>query len=156
MTRPFQHLPDGVRVNLSHEELIFLAGVPELLARVDEEPDDPAYARLHVAAYPDDHSAQENLEEITGPDLAAMRGSDREGFLRAIDRIESSGGLLSADEAEAWLTVLGDARLALAARIGVTEPGWENATDPNDPAQAALGFLSYLQAELVEVLMDRL
>ena len=52
--------------------------------------------------------------------------------------------------------MLGDSRLALAARLGISEPGWETAGDETNPAQAALGFLSYLQSELVEVLMDDL
>ena len=157
MTRPFKYLPQGVQVNLGKQELTFLASVPELLASVDEDSADPAYARLHVAAYPDDQPAQEDLESITGPDLAEIRGSDRAGFLAALERIESTGGLLSDEEAESWLTVLGDTRLALAARIGVTEPSdWERSPDPRDPAQAALGFLSYLQAELVDILMERL
>ena len=132
MRRPFKPLPDGLQVSLGKEELVFLASVPELLASVDRDPGDAAYARLHVATYPDDQAAQEDLEAITGPDLAEIRGSDRDRFLATIDRIESTGGSLSADEAEGWLTVLGDARLALAARIGVTDPGWETAADLND------------------------
>jgi hypothetical protein len=40
--------------------------------------------------------------------------------------------------------------------MGITEPGREDAGEPADPWQAALGFLAYLQAELVEELMDRL
>ena len=54
-----------------------------------------------------------------------------------------------------WLTVLGDSRLALAARLGIDEPGWETA-DEEDPERIALGFLSFLQDQLVDVLMDRL
>ena len=156
MRRPFKSQPDGVSVRLSTDELAFLSGLPGLLAHVDQDPADPAHARLHVAAYPDDPSAQADLEEITGPDLAVERQSDRGGFLASLERLDSDGGLLTPDEAESWLTVLGDTRLALAARMGITEPGWEDAGEPADPWQAALGFLAYLQAELVEELMDRL
>ena len=63
--------------------------------------------------------------------------------------------MLDADEAESWLTVLGDSRLALAARLEITEPGWEIDAD-DDPQRITLGFLSYLQDQLVSVLMERL
>lgn len=156
MRRPFKSQPEGVQVSLSTEELGFLTSLPGLLAGVDEDPADPGHARLHIAAYPDDQPAQLELEAITGPDLAAIRSSDRDSFLSSITRVGSDDGLLSPEEAEGWLTVLGDSRLALAARLGINQPGWETAGDETNPAQAALGFLSYLQSELVEVLMDDL
>jgi len=154
--RPFRLAPDGVDVRLSADELAFLVGLPQLLASVDQDSNDPGYARLHVAAYPDDQPAQLDLEAITGPDLAAVRGSDRDSFAAAIVRFESSGGVLTLEEAEGWLTVLGDSRLALAARLGITEPDWESSGSLEDQSQAALGFLAYLQAELVDVLTGRL
>ncbi len=155
MRRPFRLQPDGVDVRLSADELVFLAGLPQLLARVDQDTSDPGYARLHVDAYPDDQEAQLDLEAITGPDLAAARGSDRDSFLGSIARLELEGGALTLEEAEGWLAVLGDSRLALAARLGITEPGWEGSGEPEDPSQAALGFLTYLQSELVDVLTDQ-
>ena len=156
MNQPFRSRPDGVQVRLSTDELAFLASLPELLAHVDQDPADPGYARLHVAAYPDDPSAQADLEAVTGPDLAVERESGRSGFLASLKRLPAAGGLLTYEEAEGWLTVLGDSRLALAARLGITKPGWEDAGDSGDPAHAALGFLSYLQGQLVDELMGRL
>lgn len=152
MRRPFKTSSDGVAVRLSDLERQFLLGLPGLLASVDAEPDDPAHARLHVAAYPDDPAAQEEMTEYSGSQLAAERTTDRERFTATL---ESGQSLLSPDEAESWLTVLGDTRLALAARIGIDEPGWETA-DEEDPERIALGFLSYLQDQLVTVLMRRL
>lgn len=156
MSRPFKSGPHGIRVTLSSEELVFLASLPELLAVVDEDPTDPAHSRLHVAAYPDDAAAQADLASITGPDLAAMRTADRDRFLESLKRAESGDRQLTPDEAEGWLKVLGDSRLALAAQLGIEEPGWENASNQGDPAHAALGFLSYLQSELVDTLMGNL
>jgi len=148
--RPFKPHHDGVAVRLSGDERRFLLGLPELLAAVDAEPEDPAHARLHVEAYPHDAAAQLEMSEYSGSQLAEARSKDRARF---VESIESE--VLTPDEAETWLTVIGDSRLALAARIGITEPGWEIG-EGDDPGRIALGFLSYLQDQLVTVLMGRL
>lgn len=150
MRRPFKLHRDGVGVRLSAEERQFLLGLPHLLAAVDAEPGDAAYARLHVEAYPDDVAAQQEMAEYSGSQLAEVRAGDRAAFVASLE-----SEVLTPDEAESWLTVLGDSRLALAARIGVTEAGWE-IDDDGDPERMMLGFLSYLQDELVTVLMERL
>ncbi|NNC91263.1 MAG: DUF2017 family protein [Acidimicrobiia bacterium] len=150
MRRPFKPHPDGVAVRLSSDERQFLLGLPQLLAAVDAEPGDPAHVRLHVEAYPADPAAQLEMAEYSGSQLAEARTIDRARF---VDSIESE--VLTPDDAEAWLTVLGDSRLALAARIGITDPGWEIG-DEEDPERITLGFLSYLQDQLVDVLMRRL
>ena len=152
MRRPFKTHHDGVAVRLSDIERQFLLGLPVLLASVDAEPSDPAHERLHVAAYPDDPAAQDEMTEYSGSQLATERATDRERFTATLDAGQS---VLNPDEAESWLTVLGDTRLALAARLGVDEPGWEE-FDEEDPERIALGFLSYLQDQLVTVLMGRL
>lgn len=152
MKRPFKLHSDGVAVRLSGAERQFLLGVPQLLAAVDAEPTDPGYVRLHVDAYPNDPAAQLEMTEYSGSQLAEERADDRDRFVATI---EEERLVLTFDEAEAWLTVLGDARLALAARLGITEPGWETA-DEEDPERLTLGFLSYLQDQLVTVLVARL
>ncbi len=152
MRRPFKTHHDGVALRLSAVERQFLLGLPYLLASVDGEPDDPAYMRLHVAAYPDDPAAQEEMAEYSGSQLAEARATDRARFTASL---QSEQPVLSPDEAESWLTVLGDTRLALAARVGIDEPGWEVA-DEEDAERITLGFLSYLQDQLVDVLMERL
>ena len=150
MRRPFKAHRDGIAVRLVALEREFLKGLPEMLAAVEGEPDDPAYRRLNVEAYPDDPEAQADMAEYSGSQLAEVRAADRAMFLATLD-----SAVLSPDEAEGWLTVLGDSRLALAARLGIDEPGWETA-DEEDPERIALGFLSFLQDRLVDVLMDRL
>ena len=152
MRRPFKPHRDGVAVRLSAVEREFLLGLPVLLEDVDSRPDDPAYARLHVEAYPDDSEAQSDMAEYSGSQLAEARAVEPAQFTATL---EADPSVLSPDEAEGWLTVLGDARLALAARLEITEPGWEE-TDEEDPARITLGFLSFLQDQLVEVLMERL
>ena len=152
MRRPFKSDGDGVAIRFSEVERQFLLGLPYLLESVDGTPDDPAHQRLHVAAYPDDPAAQAEMTEYSGSQLAEERATDRARFTAAL---EAEQTVLSPEEAESWLTVLGDTRLALAARIGIDEPGWEVA-DEEDPERITLGFLSYLQDQLVTVLMGRL
>lgn len=150
MRKPFKPHRDGVAVRLSSDERQFLLGLPQLLAAVDAEPGDPAHTRLHVEAYPDDPAAQLEMAEYSGSQLAEARTVDRARF---VDSIETE--VLTPEDAEAWLTVIGDARLALAARLGIDEPGWEIGEE-DDPERITLGFLSYLQDQLVTVLMGRL
>lgn len=152
MRRVFKARSDGVAVRLTEAERALLLDLPVLLRSVDEAPDDPAYSRLHVAAYPDDAAAQSDMDDYSGSQLAESRATDRSRFTASL---ESGTTYLALEEAESWLTVLGDARLALAARLGITEPGWELGDD-DDPQRIMLGFLSYLQDNLVDVLMDRL
>jgi hypothetical protein len=141
-----------VAVRLSEPERQFLLELPMLLSAVDAAPDDPAHARLHIAAYPDDAEAQLDMAEYSGSQLAEERAADRGVFAATLERAQPT---LTAEEAEAWLTVIGDARLALAARLGIDEPGWEIGEE-RDPERIALGFLSFLQDQLVSVLMGQM
>ena len=105
MRRPFKGHSDGVAVRLSEVERQFLLGLPDLLASVDGAPEDPAHQRLHVAAYPDDPAAQEEMTEYSGSQLAEERATDRTRFTATLEAEQS---VLSPEEAESWLTVLGD------------------------------------------------
>lgn len=154
MRKHFKRRGNEITVRLTGPERTFLAGLPELLRSVDAEPRDPAHARLHVAAYPDDPAAQADIDEFANPQMADTREADRERFRRSLGRLAENSGL-DRDEAESWLIVVGDARLALAARLGITEPGWEEG-GMDDPERIALGFLSYLQAQLTDALMETL
>ncbi len=64
--------------------------------------------------------------------------------------------VLDEEEAQAWLTVVGEARLVLAARLGIEEDGWEELLPPERPEVGALHFLGWLQSELVEALSEEL
>ena len=66
---------------------------------------------------------------------------------------------LSAEEANAWLSVLNDARLALGSRLGVTddtEVAPLDPSDPNAPTLAAYAWLTYLEGELVDTLLGEM
>ena len=77
-----------------------------------------------------------------------LRTADRDAFVRGVK--EST---ISLEEAESWMRVIGEARLVLAARLGITKDGWEDEADPTQsPEMALLGYLGYLQDSLVSIL----
>ena len=121
----------------------------ELRERVDDEPDHPDLRRLFPPAHSDDADAEAGYRRLVGSQLAAGRE-------RAVATVRATidGDTLSADEAEAWLTVLNDLRLVLGTRLDVTEE-MDFDLDPNDPGAAELAlyaYLSWLQEQLVEAL----
>ena len=137
-------LPDDER-----ELLELLCG--ELRERVGDEPDHPDLRRLFPPAHADDPEAEEAYRQLVGSQLDAGRE-------RAIATVQAtlSSDTLTIDEAESWLRVLNDLRLVLGTRLDVTEEmSWD--LDPGDPAAAELAvyaYLSWLQEQLVEALMQ--
>ncbi len=135
-------LPDDER------ELLHLL-CEELGERVDDDPGHPDLRRLFPPAHADDAEADAEYRRLVGRQLASARGSALQTVRATID-----GETLSAEEAEAWLTVLNDLRLVLGTRLDVTEE-MDFDLDPNDPGAAELAvyaYLSWLQEQLVEAL----
>jgi hypothetical protein len=66
---------------------------------------------------------------------------------------------LDAQQADAWCTALNDLRLVLGERVGVTEDLYEQEIDYNDPRAPELaiyGWLTWLQASVIDALASRL
>jgi hypothetical protein len=141
----------GFRVRLPRAERAVLETVrAELELRLDEDPDDPELRRLFPPASDDAGEAAE-YRHLT-------HGSLLDGRRRALavvrDTLERER--LSADEAEAWLTVLNDARLVLGTRLDVREDALFEPFDARDPRareQAVYVYLSWLQEQLVEAML---
>ncbi len=143
MTEPFVRTGTAVEVRLSDAEVSVLADLPELINR-----DGDAGGRLAYVAHPDDEAAEERYRDLIGEDLERLRAADRAAFTRALGATS-----LTLEEAEAWMRVIGEARICLAGRLGITEDGWEQeAGQTRDPEMALLGYLGYLQESLIEVL----
>lgn len=141
--------PGGaVRLHLDGDERAVLLGIgQELRDLLDEEPDDPSLRRLYPPAHEDEQLEQE-FRELTRSQLTTGRA-------RAIETLERTAGneLLSAEEADAWLRALNDARLVLGTRLDVTEDyDWDalDADTPRAPELALYAYLSWLQEQLVE------
>jgi hypothetical protein len=156
--------PDGVRANLSGEELELLRGLPVQLKKVLEAEDrDPANDRLFPPAYLDvEHiEAEEEFQRLAHDDLLTAKLEAIEVVTTSLERAEdapwkASGARgwtveLSGDEAAAWLGVLNDVRLTLGVRLEITEDftGEIDEDDPRAPALYLLDHLGWLEERLL-------
>ncbi len=147
MTKPFTARRDRIRVHLSAQEADVLRELPLLLESVGSDEGDPAVARLSPSVYSADPDADSEWRRFAQPDLDRGRATDRSAFLESLGRDE-----LSTEEAEGWLRLIGEARLVLGARLGITEDGWTAEEPGADPVNALLHYLSWLQEGLVAAL----
>ena len=133
----------------------------------DEEPSDPsekadpALERLFPRAYldPTEEETEADWQRLVHGDLVDGRRralATVEGTLAAAEvrrgRFELT---LSEEQAQAWLAVLNDARLALGTRLEVTEDLDLSGLDPDDPDTAPYAvywWLGVLEESLIDVL----
>jgi hypothetical protein len=113
----FRYRGGKIVVDLPVEEREFLADVLELLASVPATGDDPATQRLQVPVYLDDPEANSEWWLFMGEELSIARAADRNLFRRVMET-EGKQELIT-EEADAFLRVLNEGRLALGARYGL-------------------------------------
>jgi hypothetical protein len=141
----------GVAVHLPAGEVAVLSRLTALLGAAGVEASDPARARLEPVVYEDDPAASHEFNRLAGAELGEARAGDRERFDATLQDA-ANGIVLSAADAAAWLRVLGQARIVLAARSGLFTTGLPEET-PTDPETALVMLLGYLQEGLVEEMM---
>ena len=110
---------------------------------------DPALKRLFPPAYADPEHERE-YRSLTRGQLVSGRERALEVLESTVDRPS-----LSAEEADAWLRALNDARLVLGTDLDVQQDLDWDAVDPNDPRaleHAVYGYLSWIQEQLVEAI----
>ena len=143
MSAPFTRRGDEVRVRLDRDSRDVLAALPELLTGSDD-----AGGRLSYQVHPDDPAAEERYRELVGDSLDELRDEDRSTLMRSV-----GATTIGVEDAESWMRVIGEARLVLAARLGIEQDGWEDEADPaQSPELALLTYLGYLQDRLVAIL----
>lgn len=139
---------DGtVTVRLGETEVALLSSLPDGLSAVGTDPDDRAGPRIHQSAYPDDPMASAEYEVTHGASLEAARAEDRAVFAATIG-MALGGVTLSEAETAAWMRVVGEARLVLAARLGIEDSSWERTS----PETVVLHYLTGLQVQLIDAL----
>ena len=151
MTGPFRSVDRGIELTMEHWECAALETIPGLLDSVGAPGEDPAADRLDQAPYPDDPEASTEFRRLMADEMAQSRAADRSAFALTVEQAPR-GVILSPGESEAWLRVLGDARLVLASRLGIADDGWEERFSENDPSIALLHYLGWLQQSLAETL----
>ena len=141
----------GYRLELPREERELLASLPRQLREVlkAEEPD-PALRRLFPPAYADDPEADDEYRLL-------MREELMEGKLAALRVVEETAYAehLTVEDLEAWLGAIESLRLYLGTQLDVREEIYETPIDPGDPDAPALalyGYLSWLQEQAVDAL----
>jgi hypothetical protein len=122
-----------VLVALEPEEVAILSRLPTLLGSVGASWNDPAHDRLNPEAYPGDTVASREFSRLTEKELVEARSADRERFADTLRRLRERPVLRPGDAA-AWVRVLGEARLVLAARHGMPAGG---PSAPDEPPPAA-------------------
>lgn len=149
MIAPFTPVDAEIEFRFTEELAAFLSDVPLALATITRDGDDPAAARLRVPVYLDDPDADEEYWGLVGGDLDHERAADRATFARLAEEAVD-GVRASREDANAFLRVLVEARLALAARMGVEV---EDDYDTLTPEQSGvLGALAELQVLLLRAL----
>jgi len=143
----------GYRVRLGRDERDLLDLLAAELVQLVTA-DDDAVGRLFPAAFRDDPAADEEYRRLT-------RGSLVDGRVAALEtlRATTSADRLTHPEADAWCGALNDLRLVLGDRLGVTEDLYVDGIDPRDPRApelAVYGWLTWLQADVVDALATRL
>lgn len=141
---PFEASGDGIRVELSPAERLFLGDVIPLLAGVGSPEDDPAAERLSVPVYLDDPEANSEWWRLMGQELQAGRKEDRAVFERIVRGEDST--VVSTDDGDAMLRVLNEARLVLGARMRI-DVEEDHDRLPEDSRQV-LDYLGWIQESL--------
>jgi hypothetical protein len=140
----FNTSAEGIRVDLSPEERLFLGDVLPMLAEIGAPGSDPAADRLQVPVYLDDPDANEEWWRLMGQDLDAARREDRSVFQRVVSSDEPV--TLSPEDADSVLRVLNQARLALGARLGIDVE--EDHDDLPEDSRQVMDYLGWIQEEL--------
>ncbi len=147
MTGPFVVSGDEIRLEVGSRERDALRSATALLDIGGD-----AGGRLDYTAHPDDPKADAGYRELVGDDLDHLRQLDRGVF----DDF-AAGAPGSPATVEAFMRVIGEARLVLADRLGIEDDGWEAEMDiRSDPELALMAWLGSLQEAAVGVLNELL
>ena len=139
----------GYKVRLPAEERELLRTLPAQFRAVLQT-DAPSLRRLFPPAYVDDEKANDEYRRL-------MREELLEGKLEALRVVEETADAehLSGEQLESWLGALESVRLFLGTQLDIKEAIYDRAIDEDDPDAPALalyGYLSWLQEQVVAAL----
>lgn len=109
---------DGrIALSFHRAEIAFLAEMVEMLEGVGDVEDDPGAARLSVPAYLGDAEAADEFRKLMAGEIEEGRDSDRKILLDVL--ASDPPALVDHEQALGILRVVNEARLVLAARLGI-------------------------------------
>jgi len=132
---------------------------------VEEPPAGEVRDRLYPRAYldPTEEAAQGEYDALVHDDLVRARRTALQVIIDGIEAAEPNRRelieiMLTREEENQWLTAVNDARLVIGTALGVTE---EDDTeyerdDPRFEYGVLYGWLSLVQFELVQMLLDEI
>jgi hypothetical protein len=132
-----------IRFSEDEAELLrrLLAEMESLLASRSER--DPVVGRLFPRAY-EGKKEEESYRSLVGDELVSTKKANLRAAGDMLGEEGAAEAALSEDEAEAWLALLTDLRLAIGTRLDVTEEKMSEDIHPDDPEAAALSVLHWL------------
>lgn len=134
-------------LELERGEAALLAALPVRLADRLRSPKPSRFA--------EDEKTNTELAHLLDAELAARRVERLAGFSAALAAVPDQGGRLelTLDQADQWLALLADLRLALAGILGIENDDWGRDQDPRHPPtqeHALYYYLTHLQGSLLE------
>lgn len=147
MRDPFRLRGGMVEVRLADAERELLRAIPDLTEGIRLDDGGPSWATERGTVHRSDPGSERRYQELTGGMLDDARRTDRRLFRESLER-----EVLTLPEAEAWMRLIGGARLGLAARLGIEEDGWEGRAGDETLELSMLRLLGYLQETLISEL----
>lgn len=140
---------DGrIAISFHDAEIAFLSEMVEMLEGVGDIDDDPGEARLNVPAYLGDMEAADEFRRLMSAQVEEGRDKDRKILLDVLGGY--SPAFVDQDQALGILRVVNEARLVLAARLGIDVESDYEALDVD--GAIALHYLGLLVEDLTDEL----
>ncbi len=141
----------GLTVRLAPGVDDVLAQVPDWLASVGRPGSDPAADRLRPIAYMDDGDEAAEFDRLMLPELEAGRVHDRQVYGDVLSRVARGPTVMNREEVFSVLRVIDEARLVMAARLGIDADDWHPAPGADDAPELHLyHLLGWLQDAVIE------
>lgn len=160
MSPTFRRHGDAIRADLAPFEVDLLGRLRDELAGTlsEGDPSDPVVRRLFPATVTGDDDADSELRAMIHDELLRSRLEALDALVTVLARATRVRGRsrldLDVDEANLFLGVLNDLRIALGARIGIEQLD-RDGIDDADPVAAALAIIdhfAWLQEQLLAIL----
>lgn len=122
----------------------------------DEAEDDPVLRRLLPDAYRDDDEAAAEWRRFGRGEVRATKSEAVDTVLRELHGGDAVTVPLDDDHVQPWLNALNDLRLALGARLGITDDRWYDdalrlaVDDPRRSSYAIYDWLTTCQALILD------